>query len=88
MRWFEYHCNESHDSGDAQLWYRSHRRVRVIGIKERGQGKDCIERAENGCPRVYRVRFLHDGFEGDVFEDELLLTKSEFERPNPPQPRV
>lgn len=22
--WFEYHCKESHDSNDAELWYHSH----------------------------------------------------------------
>ena len=24
VAWFEYHCQESDDSDDADLWYRSH----------------------------------------------------------------
>ena len=86
--WFEYHCNESHSSGDAQLWYRSHQRVEVLGAT------DCDgltihkqeDRFESACLMVYSVRFLRDGFVGSVFEDELLDSEAEYERPAPPAP--
>lgn len=85
--WFEYHCCESHDSADAQIWYRSHQRVKVIAIA------DCDpiafttqeERQDNGHQLLYRVQF-DDGLESDVFEDELLTDPSEFCRPSPPLP--
>lgn len=35
---------------------------------------------------MYKVRF-NDGFEGTVFEDELLDDPSEYERPDPPTPK-
>lgn len=69
---FEYHCNQSHDSEDAQLWYRSHQEVTVLGRgDDDGHAATHAERAENGTPRIYSVRF-DDGHEGEVFEDELL----------------
>jgi hypothetical protein len=40
------------------------------------------EMAEEGCPRVYKVRF-EDGFEYDVFEDELMDSPKDFYRPDP-----
>ena len=39
---------------------------------------------ENGEPRVYRARF-EDGFEYDVWEDEVMNSPNEFYRPNPPK---
>lgn len=82
--WFEYHCYEGHDSSDAQAWYRSHEQVTVVGITEPGYGETLAERAENGESRVYRARW-GDGFEYDVFEDELLDGPEQFQRPDPPK---
>lgn len=70
--WFEYHCWESVQSADADLWMRSHQRVTVTGWGE-SDGWELAspdERIEAGMPRVYGVRF-EDGHEGTVFEDEL-----------------
>lgn len=86
-QWFEYHCNESHDSGDAQVWYRSHQQCEVLRIA------DCDpvfftgfrERADAGHQLLYRVRF-DDGLEWDVFEDELVDSPADFCRPDPPKP--
>ena len=82
--WFEYHCNESPQSADAAAWFRSHERVLVCRIAEPGIGRTMRARAENGSPRVFRARWA-DGFEWDVFEDELLDSRREFCRPDPPQ---
>ena len=84
LRLFEYHCLESPKSADAQLWYRSHQQVRVLGISERGVGLTFTERCENACPRMYRIRFA-DGFERDAFEDELVRDAKHFCSPAPPQ---
>lgn len=83
--WFEYHCNESHKSPDAPVWYHSHQKAIVLGfddcdpvffttLNERGEEANCL---------VYRVRF-DDGLEWTVFEDELMLSKEDFYRPPPP----
>ena len=85
---FEYHCWEDHESSDAQAWYRSHQIVTIIGVA------DCDpvafttfkERGEAGHQILYRARFK-DGFETTVFEDELLVSKKDFERPDPPYAR-
>ena len=82
--WFEYHCFESPKSCDAELWYRTHNKVLVLSIVELGCGDTKLERLLEGCPRVYRVVF-EDGFEYDVFEDELMESKKEFERPDAPK---
>jgi hypothetical protein len=76
--WFEYHCNESHSSCDAELWYHSHKKVKVL---ERGDD-DHDEHPEE--PKIYKVRF-EDGWEYHVFEDELMDTPKEFYRPDPQQ---
>lgn len=90
---FEYHCDESHQSSDAQLWYRSHQKVTVLHCD-----KDTIEQAENcgvftlparaevGVPLVYTIEFA-DGHIGDAFEDELLTSEDSYERPAPPAAR-
>ncbi len=67
-RWFEYHCYESDASADAVLWKRTHSRVTVL-------------RAILDDNLLYRVRFA-DGFEGDVFADELSATKAGWNRPD------
>lgn len=69
---FEYHCQQSHDSADAELWYRSHQRVTVLGLEEEGYGGTLEERGANGQPRAYLIRFA-DGHEATAFEDELLV---------------
>lgn len=81
--WFEYHCLESHTSGDAQAWYRSHQQVTVLSISTPGGGDTSLQRGENGEPRVYRCQFA-DGLQWDIFEDELLNSPAEFYRPDPP----
>jgi len=86
-RWFEYHCNESHDSGDAPAWYRSHEQVSVVRLANYEDrlhaGSNWMSRCEDGLPLVYRARWP-DGFEWDVFEDELLEHRASFCRPEPP----
>lgn len=81
--WFEYHCNESHDSDHAQWWYRSHEKVKILRRIEKGEGKTIGKRCLNGHQAIYTVQFT-DGFVGDVFEDELMKTKR-FYRPAPPK---
>ena len=68
-RWFEYHCYEGEDSCDAELWHHTHQRVEVLS---RFVDIECL---------TYRVRFA-DGFEYDVFADELVNSPDKFYRPN------
>lgn len=77
--WFEYHCLESENSSDAKLWRHTHQKVKVLDIVEKGLSGTKDERLKNGTPAVYRVKFP-DGFEYDVFEDELLENKKQFVR--------
>lgn len=89
---FEYHCNESHDSPDAQAWYHSHRPVTVVEHAS-DYGPDdpndpwskmtYDDRAEAGMPKVYHVRH-EDGFEHHAFEDELVDGPEDYYRPDPP----
>jgi hypothetical protein len=81
--WFEYHCYESDKSADAALWYHSHQRATILQQIEPGYGKTMKARLENGEPAVYRIKF-NDEFIADAFEDELMVTKKHFCRPNPP----
>jgi hypothetical protein len=83
---FEYHCNESHDSAHAQWWYRSHQKVKVIGLAP-NDGMDTPslkERGDGGVPINYVVRWP-DGFVGEVAEDELMNRKKDFYQPDPPK---
>lgn len=85
-RFFEYHCNESHDSAHAELWYRSQVEVTVLCIENMGpehRNSTRRSRGENGIPLVYKIRFA-DGFEHTAFEDELLSSPAHYCRPNPP----
>jgi hypothetical protein len=82
--YFEYHCFESPESSDAELWYRSHQRVTVLKLTERGGGDTKRERCANGEPAVYDVQFA-DGFIGAAVEDELVDSKKQFFRPDPPR---
>jgi hypothetical protein len=52
--------------------YRSHQQVTVLKLAFRGSGGTPPERAENGQPAGYRIRFA-DGFEGDAFDHETAL---------------
>jgi hypothetical protein len=84
--WFEYHCYESPESCDAEIWYRSHQKVKVIGVSEWSYD-DKEWRQEDGNPRVYLVEW-EDGFQYDVFEDELMESPNEFYRPSPPKRKI
>lgn len=83
--WFEYHCNESHTSDDAKLWYRSHQQVVVTRVADVDPVAytTLTERCDCACQLLYKVTF-DDGFEGTVFEDELMISQRQFCRPNPP----
>ena len=74
-RWFEYHCYEGEDSGDAELWHHTHQQVVIV----HKCGKDEVDEADVG--RMYRVRFAN-GFEYECFDDELVHSPAEFERPD------
>ena len=82
--WFEYHCLESPHSQDANLWYHSHQQVRVLAMEEPGYGKDEEERAVQGQPAAFKVRFK-DGLVGTAMEDELFDDPKLFSRPEPPK---
>jgi len=79
--WFEYHCFESDESCDSEIWYRSHQKVKVLSVSEWSLD-ELKDRIEDGQPRVYSVKF-NDGFIADVLEDELMESKDEFYRPEP-----
>jgi hypothetical protein len=72
--WFEYHCHEGHDSSDAPAWYRSHERVTILRV---------VEPANDDHSGVFRARW-NDGFEWDVWGDELMDSPADFYRPDPP----
>jgi hypothetical protein len=74
-RWFEYHCYEGEDSCDAELWHHTHQQVKII----KRLLPDEVDEADVG--RMYRVRFT-DGFEYDIFDDELIKDPSRFQRPD------
>lgn len=85
--WFEYHCEESPNSADAKLWYRSHKQVKVLGVggcEPASLEMSLAERIEAAMPVTYVVRFFEDGFVGEVFEDELVSGPEAFQRPAPP----
>jgi hypothetical protein len=87
MVWFEYHCWESPKSGDAELWYRSHQRVTILGVDPEGEvpeaGSTFKSRCADAVQAVYKIQFS-DGYIDTAFEDELLDSQDEFERPDPP----
>ena len=67
---FEYHCWESDQSQDADLWHRTHQWGTVTKCNgDRGDG--CI---------MFGVTFS-DGYQDDVFDDELLLSTQQYTRP-------
>jgi hypothetical protein len=86
--WFEYHCYEGHDSGDAACWYRPHEQITLTAVVSEGgwpEFKSRAARARQGESAVYHARW-DDGFEWDVFEDEVLGSPERFFRPDPPSP--
>ena len=82
--WFEYHCYESDNSCDAEIWYHSHQRVKVLSVSE-WSFDELQDRRDDGQPRVYSVQF-EDGFIADAYEDEILDSVSEYVRPDPKIP--
>lgn len=68
---FEYHCWESEDSADAEIWRRTHQRVDVLRLLTPNESDY----------EMYRVRFA-DGHEADVFADELMNSPKKYERPD------
>jgi hypothetical protein len=85
--WFEYHCQESDDSSDAELWHRSHQQVTVTGPLETDPAAEGMssydERCEASLIGVYPVLFA-DGHQGHAWEDELLTGPEHYVRPDPP----
>jgi len=80
--WFEYHCSESEQSCDAEIWHHTHQKVKILKLVEKGYGCNPKERGEKyGQPAVYNV-CSDDGFKFDVFEDELMTSKKNFYRPD------
>lgn len=75
-RWFEYHCYEGEDSSDAELWHHTHQQVEVI---KRLEDTEVI--GDTSTIPMYRVRFP-DGFEYDIFDDELVASPKDFYRPD------
>jgi len=81
---FEYHCLRNHDSEDAEAWYRDHQVVTILNMEEGDgralleNGSDAAERAEDGNPLTYKVRFA-DGHVHSVFEDELFVSDCFFD---------
>ena len=80
--WFEYHCYESDDSCDEEIWYRSHQKVKILSVSE-WSFDNLQDRIDDGQPRVYKVMF-NDGLKYDVYEDELMNSTEDFYRLNPP----
>jgi hypothetical protein len=83
--YYEYHCNRSHDSEDAPLWYRSHQPVEVVAIADRGYGRTLDQRLNNSQPHTYEVLFP-DGFVGHAFEDELFTGPEHLDPAGGPPP--
>jgi hypothetical protein len=88
-KFFEYHCWESHQSSDAELWYRSQQKVMVLNVTNYEpnlhDNTSFADRGEMGHQLVYKIKFA-DSYEGDAFEDELLNSESGYQRPAPPKP--
>lgn len=74
--YYEYHCYRGHDSADAQLWYRSHKKVKIVRRCKESDGNwgTIGERAEEGTPAVYDIVFA-DGWKSAAYEDELFTSR-------------
>jgi len=66
--WFEYHCFESEESCDAELWHHTHQKAKVIKV---------YTPEETDMP-LFDVEFP-DGFRYIVHVDELKHSPEEFE---------
>jgi hypothetical protein len=85
VAFFEYHCLESEDSQDVDLWVRSHTKVTILELQvNSSEGMLLAEREEAAMPFTYQVRFF-DGTEGGVWEDELSESADDWYRPDPPE---
>ena len=84
--WFEYHCWESEESADAELWHHSHQKCLVTGIDTEYKDMTEKERYEAAMLNHYKIKFA-DGFESSAGEDELSSTKKDWYRPDPPSDR-
>ena len=87
---FEYHCCQSHNSQDAELWYRSHQPVTVVRV-ENCDGLQFLEdgflrRLDDAVPIAYKIRF-EDGTEAGAFEDELYTSPKPFCEKYAPPPQ-
>lgn len=71
-RLFEYHCWESKESADAKLWQHTHQRVQVLERTQHGH-------IDGPTPTMYRILFA-DGFQSEVWDDELVATFQDYER--------
>lgn len=69
--WFEYHCWESEESADAELWHHTHQQVEILRILT----------PDESDYEMYEVRFA-DGFTAHADWDELYNTKKKFWRPD------
>jgi len=67
IMFFIYRYFESDKISDTDLWDHTNQSVVIL--------KDKVEVNENNVERTYHVRFA-DGFEYDVFEDELYYRES------------
>lgn len=74
---FEYHCEESEGSADAELWHRTHQPVEVLAVDE----PSTPEGEADGIFGAYTIKFL-DGFEGCAVGDELLDSPEQYVRPD------
>lgn len=71
--WFEYHCWESDESADVEIWRRTHQRVTVLRMLT----------LQESDYEMYEVRFT-DGLTWHVFADELMRSSKQFERADYP----
>ena len=64
---FEYHCWESEESSDAELWHHTGQTCIVLSELEPAE----IIGDTDEVIRMFKIRF-DDGFEYDVFDDEII----------------
>jgi hypothetical protein len=76
--WFEYRCWEDEQSSHAELWHHTHQQCLVLHMLSTVES-DCEMYQVESDYEMYRVRFA-DGFEEDVFADELMQSKLNFRR--------
>lgn len=73
-RLFEYHCWEDERSNDAKLWHHTHQTVKVTMRTQHGH-------IDSPTPTMYHIRFA-DGFEAEVWDDELVGSATDYQRPS------